>query len=73
MGIYEDLKEILGYLADEETHFWENCNCSEKIQETQDVKKCVCEENENHIYRNVLKVDDWIDSPSCQLMSEVKK
>jgi len=70
MGIYEELKEILSYLADEENHFWENCNCDEDIQEAQDIKKCNCEENKNHIYRSVIKVDDWMDSPYSSLTSE---
>lgn len=62
------IKRVLDYLADEDKNFWENCNCSEKIQNMQFPHLCDCEENKNHIYREVIKVNDWLESPSCPLV-----
>lgn len=64
----EKIKTILEYLGDEDTSFWENCQCSEDVQETQDFNKCKCEENENHIFRTVKEVDDWLESAYCSLV-----
>lgn len=43
--------EILDYLADEETHFWESCNCDIDGTEKSSYKDCECEQNKNHIWR----------------------
>lgn len=66
----ETIKRVLEYLQDENIHFWENCQCSEDIQESQDFNKCKCEENQNHILRDVKKIDDWLESAYCPLVDE---
>jgi hypothetical protein len=66
----ETIKRVLEYLEDEELNFWQNCRCSEKVQESQDFYRCKCEENKNHIFRDVKKIDDWLESAYCPLVDE---
>ena len=62
--IEEDITKLVNYLADEDLHFWENCNCSDEVQMSEDFSKCCCEENKNHIYRAVVKVKNWLLKPN---------
>ena len=64
----QKIKRILDYLEDEDKHFWENCQCSEDIQRMQFPHLCTCEENKNHIFRDVECVTEWLNSPSCPLV-----
>lgn len=66
----ETIKRLLEYLGDEDQHFWENCQCSEEIQETQNFHRCTCEGNKNHIFRDVENVAEWLSSPWCPLVDE---
>lgn len=54
------IQEILDYMSDEDQNFWENCQCSEEIQEKQDISLCTCEENKNHIWRTIQEVSKMI-------------
>lgn len=55
MGVKEDLQEVLNYLSEaEQTHF----------------EECEKEEQDNHIYKKVLSVIDWLNSPFCPLVDE---
>lgn len=54
------LNTIASYLADEDQHFWENCQCNEEIQDSQIIEKCNCEENEDHIYQDVVKLNQLL-------------
>lgn len=57
--IRESIVELLNYLADEESHFEENCECEEP---TSDIEICSCEANENHIWREREKVRVWLEN-----------
>ena len=59
---------ILDYLADEELHFWENCNCSDEIRETQDFDNCNCQENEKHIWRAGRMLDYFLNQPNTEIV-----
>lgn len=69
-SIKEEIKEILDYLEDEEKHFWENCECKEIIIAKSKFTKCSCEANKNHIYRTIVAISNWLESPSCPLVDE---
>ncbi len=62
------IEEILEYLADEQSHFWENCKCPEEIQKDEDLCRCKCKENKNHIWITMEEVKGWLDSPCCPLV-----
>ena len=66
----ETIRRVLDYLADEDKHFWENCECPEAVQEAQDFAKCNCEANKQHIHRDVRVIDDWLESGFCPLVDE---
>lgn len=70
-GIKEKITEILNYLADEDTHFFENCTCKEKFDKIPwMLNDCKCNENKNHIWRTREEVKDWLESPYCPLVDE---
>lgn len=68
MGMKEKITEILDYLADEETHFWENCTCMDECKGN--IRNCDCEQNKNHIWRTREEVKDWLESAYCPLVDE---
>ena len=66
----QKIKNILEYLKDEEKNFWENCTCSEDVQKMENPRLCECEENKNHILRDIIDVGGWVDSSYCPLVDE---
>lgn len=54
----ETIREVVEYLADEEQNFFENCECIET--ELYDFKSCKCESNKSHIWRNAVKLKEWL-------------
>lgn len=68
MDIKQNIQKLISYLDDEEKHFWENCECSEKVQEAEDFNKCSCEQNKTHVLRDIKAIEDWLNSPSCPLV-----
>ncbi len=70
-GIKEQIEEIINYLEhDEDKHFWENCTCEVDGTEKSNPSHCKCEANKDHIYRTIINVKDWLESPSCPLVDE---
>ena len=67
-NIKQTIEKILEYMWEENRDFWENCSCSDEIMNSDDIDKCVCEENKEHIFRRVVKLDNWLTSPSCPLV-----
>jgi len=59
--ILENLKTIVEYLADEDQHFWENCECPDSIKEKEDINLCSCDTNEDHIWRNREELRHYLD------------
>lgn len=52
------IKRLVRYnLNSEETHFWESCECEGSQDFDDDIKKCTCVRNKNHIYRSVMLLD----------------
>ena len=56
-----DIKVIVElFEPDEKTHFWENCGCSDQVQESEDPEKCKCKVNKNHAYRSILRLKEIV-------------
>ena len=69
--IKQKIEKIIEYMEEMEiNHFYESCKCPEEIQKLQDYKKCTCEANKNHIFRDVIYINDWLNHPCalCPLM-----
>ena len=56
---FQEFIIVLDYILDnEETSFWENCECSAREQDELDYLNCKCKDNKHHPYANARKAHD---------------
>jgi hypothetical protein len=61
--LHKDIKALFDYLIDDELeNFWENCDeehifNSDNFDEWNDINKCTCEHNKNHIVKVLVRLD----------------
>lgn len=73
--IKQSLEAIHEYLADEDSNFWENCECGARDDENdiESPEECTCEANKDHILRHYIVLGKFLRSMEQDPKEQLKE
>jgi len=72
--VRQALENIHTYLGDEHSHFWENCECGARDDETdiEEPEECTCEVNKHHILRDYIVLGRFLWPPEQDAKDQIE-